>query len=70
MFIGNGHWNIAGFDGEDTYFGYAVLNGDLERAKCGILLIQDLKKFELMVGVGLASQIEIIRIDTNLLYSV
>lgn len=33
FFLGDSHWFAAEFDGKDTFFGYAVLNGDMMNAE-------------------------------------
>ncbi|WP_035275626.1 DUF2958 domain-containing protein [Desulfogranum japonicum] len=48
FFIGNCDWYIAEFDGKDTFFGYAVLNGDIDCAEWGYISFSELK--EIKVG--------------------
>lgn len=35
FFIGGSDWYVVEFDGDDTFLGYVVLNGDLECAEWG-----------------------------------
>ena len=35
FFIGGSDWYIAEFDGDDIFFGYVILNGDMECAEWG-----------------------------------
>lgn len=44
FFIGNCDWYVAEFDGNDTFFGYAILNGDLDCAEWGYFSFSDLKE--------------------------
>ncbi len=37
FFIGSCDWFIAEYDGEDLFWGYAVLNGDHEMAEWGYI---------------------------------
>lgn len=48
FFIGDSDWLIAEYDGEDTFFGFAILNGDKEMAEWGYVSFSELK--ELSVG--------------------
>ena len=43
FFIGGCDWYIAEFDGEDIFFGYAILNDDLECAGWGYVSFDGLK---------------------------
>jgi len=43
FFIGNSHWYAAEFDGEDIFYGYAILNGDMQNAEWGYFSLQELK---------------------------
>ena len=43
FFIGGCDWYIAEFDGEDIFFGYAILNDDLECAEWGYVSFEELK---------------------------
>jgi len=43
FFLGGCDWWIAEFDGEDLFFGYAVLNGDWELAEWGYISLSELK---------------------------
>lgn len=44
FFIGSCDWYIAEYDGDDTFFGYAILNGDLECAEWGYVSFAELKE--------------------------
>lgn len=42
FFFGGCDWYVAEFDGEDTFFGFAVLNGDLQCAEWGYFSLSEL----------------------------
>ena len=42
FFIGGCDWYIAEFDGEDTFFGFAILNNDFEMAEWGYASLSEL----------------------------
>lgn len=48
FFIGSCDWYIAEYDGEDIFFGYAILNGDTDNAEWGYISFKELQ--ELKVG--------------------
>lgn len=43
FFIGGSDWYITEYDGEDIFFGYAILNGDLINAEWGYISFQELQ---------------------------
>lgn len=47
FFIGAPHWYAAEFDGEDIFFGYAILNGDTQNAEWGYFSLQELKSVKI-----------------------
>ena len=47
-FIGGSDWYIAEYDGDDIFFGYAILNGDIDCAEWGYVSFAELK--EIKVG--------------------
>ena len=47
FFIGGCDWYIAEYDGEDLFFGYAILNGDYENAEWGYISFSELKEIKL-----------------------
>lgn len=47
FFIGNCHWYIAEYDGEDIFFGYAILNGDLQNAEWGYISFSELREIKI-----------------------
>jgi len=47
FFIGGCDWYISEFDGEDTFFGYAILNNDLDNAEWGYISFSELKEIKI-----------------------
>ena len=43
FFIGGCDWYVAEFDGEDTFFGYAILNQDFQNAEWGYVSFDELR---------------------------
>ena len=50
FFIGGCDWYIAEYDGEDLFFGYAILNNDHEMAEWGYVSLQELKSIKVRPG--------------------
>jgi len=50
FFLGGSDWYIAEFDGEDTFFGYAILNGDTEMAEWGYISFRELRELKIPPG--------------------
>ncbi len=46
-FIGGCDWFIAEYDGEDLFFGYAILNADYENSEWGNISFSELKEIKL-----------------------
>ena len=51
FFIGGCDWYVAEYDGDDTFFGFAILNDDLEMAEWGNFSFNDLKSIKVKGGV-------------------
>ncbi len=47
FFIGDCDWYIAEYDGNDTFFGFAILNGDDINAEWGLISFSDLESIRL-----------------------
>jgi hypothetical protein len=47
FFIGGCDWYIAEYDGEDLFWGYVVLNSDLQNSKLGYISYTELKTFNI-----------------------
>ena len=75
FFIGGSDWYVAEYDGEDLFWGYAILNGDFEMSEWGYLSFEELKQIKIPPGfevdcdrhwqIKKASQIEKIRIGNG-----
>ena len=50
FFIGGCDWYISEYDEEDLFWGYAILNGDLEMAEWGYLSFEELKTIKIPPG--------------------
>lgn len=48
FFIGGCDWYIVEYDGDDLFFGYTILNGDIVNAEWGYISFSELK--EVKVG--------------------
>jgi len=46
FFIGDCDWYIAEYDGKDMFWGFAVLNGDLQNAEWGYVPFGELKEIK------------------------
>lgn len=57
FFFGACDWFIVEFDGEDLFFGFAVINGDLEMAEWGYVSFSELKGIN-MCGVEIDCELE------------
>lgn len=51
FFIGGCDWYIAEYDGEDLFFGYAILNQDFQNAEWGYISFQELKDLKTRQGI-------------------
>ena len=47
FFIGGCDWYIAEYDGDDLFWGYAILNGDDQNAEWGYISFSELKRLKL-----------------------
>lgn len=47
FFIAGCDWYIVEYDGEDLFFGFAILNNDLQNAEWGYISFQELKDLKL-----------------------
>ena len=43
FFFGACDWYVAEYDGDDLFFGYAVLNGDMQNSEWGYFTFSELK---------------------------
>ena len=51
FFIGGCDWFISEFDGEDLFWGYAILNNDYQNAEWGYISFTELKEIRVQGGV-------------------
>ena len=51
FFIGGCDWYIAEYDGEDLFWGYAILNSDFEMAEWGYISHEELKRIKIPPGI-------------------
>ena len=47
FFIGSCDWFIAEYDGEDMFWGYAILNGDHDMAEWGYISFTEMKEVKI-----------------------
>jgi len=47
FFIGGCDWYVAEYDGDDRFFGFAILNDDFEMAEWGYFSFNDLKSIRI-----------------------
>ena len=47
FFIGRCNWFIAEYDGEDLFWGYAILNGDHDMAEWGYMSFTEMKEVKI-----------------------
>jgi len=47
FFIGGSDWYIAEYDGEDLFWGYAILNNDYINAEWGYISFSELKEIKI-----------------------
>ena len=46
FFIGNCDWYVAEFDGDDTFWGYAILGGDTLNAEWGYFSFEEMRRIK------------------------
>ncbi len=51
FFLGGCDWYIAEYDGDDLFWGYAILNGDYQNAEWGYVSFQELKDIKVAMGI-------------------
>jgi len=50
FFIGGCDWFVSEYDGEDLFFGYAILNNDVEMGEWGYISFEELKAIRIPPG--------------------
>lgn len=58
FFIGSCDWFACEFDGSDLFFGFVVLNGDLEMAEWGLFSLSELKSIRTAQGIEVDCELE------------
>ena len=58
FFLGGCDWYIAEYDGEDLFFGYAILNSDYENAEWGYVSFRELKELKIGGGIEIDCELE------------
>ena len=51
FFLGRCDWYIAEYNGNGIFFGYAILNNDLEMGEWGYISYQELKQLSIPPGI-------------------
>ena len=57
FFIGGSDWYIAEFDGQDLFWGFAILNGDYEMAEWGYISFSELRDLS-VCGIEIDCELE------------
>lgn len=57
FFIGGCDWYIAEYDGDDLFFGFAILNNDIECAEWGYVSFSELKSIKIK-GIEIDCELE------------
>ena len=58
FFIGGSDWFVAEYDGDDLFFGFAVLNGDLQMAEWGYVSFSELKSIKVQGWMEIDCELE------------
>lgn len=58
FFIGDTDFFICEYDGEDTFWGFVVLNADLEMAEWGYINFTELKSIKIGRGIEIDCELE------------
>lgn len=58
FFIGGSDWYVTEFDGNDMFFGYVVLNGDLHCAEWGYFSFSELKEIRVAGWLEIDCELE------------
>ena len=65
FFLGNSDWFIAEFDGDDTFFGFACLNGWTDCAEWGYISFKELKQLKVEAPVSINGQKVLIPLEVD-----
>ena len=58
FFIGGSDWFVAEYDEDDLFFGFAVLNGDLQMAEWGYVSFSELKSIKVQGWLEIDCELE------------
>lgn len=58
FFIGDCDWYIAEYDGNDLFWGYAILNGDYQMAEWGYISFSELKAIKVQGWLEIDCELE------------
>ena len=58
FFIGACDWYVAEYDGDDTFWGYAILNGDLQNSEWGYFSFAELREIRVKGSVEVDCELE------------
>ena len=58
FFIGGCDWYIAEYDGEDLFFGFAILNSDCQNSEWGYISFNELKAIKIQGWLEIDCEIE------------
>ncbi len=65
FFLGSSDWFIAEYDGEDTFFGFACLNGWTDLAEWGYISYKELKELKVKQPIGVDGQRMLIPLEVD-----
>jgi hypothetical protein len=58
FFITSSDWYVAEFDGENLFWGFAILNGDLQNAEWGYLSFSELQAIRIQGWIEIDCELE------------
>lgn len=58
FFLGGCDWYVAEYDGEDLFWGYAILNADFENAEWGYMSLEEMKAIRTPHGLEIDCETE------------
>ena len=65
FFIGNSDWFICEYDGDDTFFGFACLNGWTDLAEWGYISFKELKELRVKQPIDIDGQKALIPLEVD-----
>jgi len=65
FFLARSDWFIAEFDGDDTFFGFACLNGWQDCAEWGYISFKELKELKVEQPIGIDGQRMLIPLEVE-----